>query len=123
MTKQLRAEVVLERWSGHGEGGAIARVVIRGGDYGLYESTPEQIAQAHADAARVNEAFQSAAEPTREPTVEQLQKAVTGAMDALSNGRTEEGFIPQSLANSSCLSPDCRRHAVMTDCQARLALV
>lgn len=30
-------------------------------------------------------------EPPGEPTVEQLKKAVTGAMDALSNGRTEDG--------------------------------
>lgn len=39
------------------------------------------------------EAFKDALpdEPTREPTVEQLQRAITGAMDALSNGRTEDG--------------------------------
>lgn len=61
----LQAEVVLERWSGHGEGGTIARVVIKGRDYGLYDSTPEQIEQAKRDAETINaalRAFSSAGE-------------------------------------------------------------
>jgi hypothetical protein len=56
----LEAVVVLDRWSGHGEGGTIARVVIKGGDYGLYESTPAQIEQARKDAETVNAALRSA---------------------------------------------------------------
>lgn len=56
----LRAVVEFERWSGQGEGGEIARVVIRGSDYGLYESTPEQVEQASKDAETVNAALRAA---------------------------------------------------------------
>lgn len=56
----LEAVVELDRWSGHGEGGTIARVVIRGGDYGIYESSSAQIEQAKKDAEMVNAALRSA---------------------------------------------------------------
>lgn len=53
----IRAEAVLEPWSGHGEGGNIAKVVIRGGEYGTYESAPAHFQRAKADAARINAAL------------------------------------------------------------------
>lgn len=46
-------KVELESWSGHGEGGTIARVVL---DklYGSYHSTPGEIAEAESDANSIN---------------------------------------------------------------------
>lgn len=56
--QQLRARVVQERWSGHGEGGVIARVVIEGGYRGdPYYSTPEDIAAMETKAASINAAL------------------------------------------------------------------
>lgn len=56
----LHAVVETESWSGHGEGGTTVQVVIRGGNYGLYESTPKQIEQAKRDAETVNTALRTA---------------------------------------------------------------
>jgi len=49
----IRVKVVMERWSGHGEGGEIA-TVRADKSYGLYNSTTEEIKEAHRDAARIN---------------------------------------------------------------------
>lgn len=60
MSEKLRAGVSLEHWSGHGEGGTIARVVISGGYRGNpYNSTPEDITVLHAQAGYINDALQA----------------------------------------------------------------
>ncbi len=46
-------KVVIESWSGHGEGGQIASVVLDK-SYGLYESTQEQIREAEQDMDALN---------------------------------------------------------------------
>lgn len=56
----LRAEMRVERWSGHGEGGEIAKVVIVGGNYDIYHSSPAQIEQARVDADYVNSLLRAA---------------------------------------------------------------
>lgn len=54
MTTRLKAQAVIHRWSGHGESGEIAQVVITGVDYGLHHSTPAEIARSKADAELLN---------------------------------------------------------------------
>lgn len=58
-TKGMRAAVILERWSGHGEGGSVVRVVIKDRTVGNpYDSTPEDIKQAERDAEYINSALE-----------------------------------------------------------------
>ena len=55
---EYKFKVVEETWSGHGEGGTVVRVVLDK-VYGLYDATPEAIAEARRDCDRLNETHES----------------------------------------------------------------
>lgn len=59
-TKGMRAEVSMERWSGHGEGGVLAliKIVNRPRPEDTYSSTPNDIEQSKIDAEYISKALE-----------------------------------------------------------------